>query len=374
MKFGDVVEELKEEVDRSNHSFEYYVAGEHMNSNDLHLVNYGVFGDDYVGPAFKRIFRKGHVLYGSRRTYLKKIAIAEFDGITSNTTFVLKTKSEDNLLQRFLPFIMMSDKFTEHSIQESRGSVNPYIVFSDIAKYEFLLPPIDEQKRIAEVLWAADEDLMTKERLNSSINTFYLAYLNEALFSNSNNPISFGEIADFNVETISEKKIGADTEIDYIDISTIIEPKIIGKPKKYKFKDAPSRARRMAYSGDILISTVRPNLKAFAIIQDGNYVVSTGFAVATVREKVWGAILFHALFSDKFNTYCENNVMGTNYPAISVEALKKFTLSIPYNLEPEHIEVKLKAIEKSMEIVRFNKIKSKCVLQNLINYYFGGTN
>jgi len=56
-----------------------------------------------------------------------------------------------------LPFLMLTDSFTEHSIRESKGSTNPYINWPDIAKYEFPLPPIDEQKRIAEILWAADE-------------------------------------------------------------------------------------------------------------------------------------------------------------------------------------------------------------------------
>jgi type I restriction enzyme, S subunit len=52
---------------------------------------------------------------------------------------------------------MLTDSFTEHSIRESKGSTNPYINWPDIAKYEFSLPPLDEQKRVAEILWAADE-------------------------------------------------------------------------------------------------------------------------------------------------------------------------------------------------------------------------
>lgn len=160
---GDVVREVKDEINRNDNPFEFYVAGEHMETETLHIRQKGTFGIDYVGPAFKRIFRKRQVLYGSRRTYLKKIAVADFDGITSNTTFVLETKSEENLLQDLLPFILLSDDFTQHSIQKSRGSVNPYIVFSDIAKFEFLLPSINEQKRIAELLWAAEKQIVSLE-------------------------------------------------------------------------------------------------------------------------------------------------------------------------------------------------------------------
>jgi len=157
VKFGEVVRQCKESVDRDNNSFERYVEGGHMDSESIHICRWGEFGADYVGPAFHRIFRKGQVLYGSRRTYLKKVAIAGFDGITANTTFVCETKNQNVFMQELLPFLMLTDSFTEHSIRESKGSTNPYINWPDIAKYEFPLPPLDEQKRMAEILWAADE-------------------------------------------------------------------------------------------------------------------------------------------------------------------------------------------------------------------------
>lgn len=139
VKFGDVVRQCRETVDRDNNPFERYVEGGHMDSENIHIRRWGEFGQDYVGPAFHRIFRKGQVLYGSRRTYLKKVAVAEFDGITANTTFVLETKGQSVFLQELLPFLMLTDSFTEHSIRESKGSTNPYINWPDIAKYEFPL-------------------------------------------------------------------------------------------------------------------------------------------------------------------------------------------------------------------------------------------
>ena len=157
VKFGDVVRQCKESVDRESNPFERYVEGGHMDSENIHIRRWGEFGTDYVGPAFHRIFRKGQVLYGSRRTYLKKVAVADFEGITANTTFVCETKDQNVFMQELLPFLMLSDSFTEHSIRESKGSTNPYINWPDIAKFEFPLPPLDEQKRIAEILWAADE-------------------------------------------------------------------------------------------------------------------------------------------------------------------------------------------------------------------------
>ncbi|MGO9204445.1 MAG: restriction endonuclease subunit S [Limisphaerales bacterium] len=155
VRFGDVVRFVKEDADPDSGEFERYVAGEHIETDNLHIRNWGMIGDGYLGPAFHRRFRKGQVLYGSRRTYLRKIAVADFDGITANTTFVLEPTGEE-LLPALLPFIMQTEAFTQHSVKQSKGSVNPYINFKDIAWFEFALPPIEEQRRIAETLWAAD--------------------------------------------------------------------------------------------------------------------------------------------------------------------------------------------------------------------------
>lgn len=157
VKFGDVVSEMKINVDRSNNPYEYYVAGDHMDSDELSITRRGKFSEPpEPGPAFIRVFKTGQVLYGSRRTYLKKIAVADFDGICANTTFVLETKDKNVFLQCLLPFLMYSERFTQYSINNSKGSTNPYILFSDLAKYEFELPSIPEQRKLADILWAAN--------------------------------------------------------------------------------------------------------------------------------------------------------------------------------------------------------------------------
>ena len=145
--FGDVVRQVKDRVDPATSGLTRYIAGEHMETDDLRLRRWGEINGDYLGPAFHMRFKPGQVLYGSRRTYLRKVAVADFEGICANTTFVLEPKDPDVLLPELLPFIMQTESFHEHSIKQSKGSVNPYINFSDLAWYEFPLPPPDEQRR-----------------------------------------------------------------------------------------------------------------------------------------------------------------------------------------------------------------------------------
>jgi len=192
VRFGDLVKYIKDNVDPNSGELSRYVAGNHMDSDDVHIRRWGTVGDGYLGPAFIRRFRKGQVLYGSRRTYLKKVAFTEFDGITANTTFVLEGV-EGKLYQPLLPWLMLSRKFTEHSVRESKGSTNPYINFPDIEKFEFGLPPLKEQRRISDILWTADREEQQKAEL--AVNTLGLLRSEverelEKLFGNSCDQLS----------------------------------------------------------------------------------------------------------------------------------------------------------------------------------------
>ena len=156
VELGEVAASSKEKVDPYDGSVDRFVAGEHMDTDDLKIHRWGDPGEVDLGPAFHRRFRPGQVLYGSRRTYLRKVAVADFDGVCANTTFVVDTKDPRVLLQEFLPFVMTSDAFHAFAIAESKGSVNPYVNWSDIARYEFDLPTLEEQKRIADLLWTLE--------------------------------------------------------------------------------------------------------------------------------------------------------------------------------------------------------------------------
>ncbi len=156
VRFGDVVRQVKDRVDPETAGIERYVAGEHMDTDDLRICRWGTVGNGYLGPAFHIRFRPGHVLYGSRRTYLRKVAVADFEGICANTTFVVERATED-LLPEFLPLVMTSDEFHAHSIGQSKGSVNPYINFKDLSWYEFALPPAPDQRTIVELFHKARE-------------------------------------------------------------------------------------------------------------------------------------------------------------------------------------------------------------------------
>lgn len=168
VKFGEVVRQVKNKVDPEASGLERYVAGEHMDTDDLRIRRWGEIGDGYLGPAFHMHFKPGQVLYGSRRTYLRKVAVADFEGICANTTFVLEPHNPEELHPQFLPFLMQTDTFNGYSVKNSKGSVNPYINFSDLARFEFALPPMEEQRRIIESLSCLEKYIDSTDHLIAS--------------------------------------------------------------------------------------------------------------------------------------------------------------------------------------------------------------
>ena len=158
--FGDVVNYIKDRVPDINIcGLTEYIRGEHFEPGNLRLIDRSKLGDGKHGSAFCMRFQPGDVLYVSRNPQLRKAAVADFEGICANTTYVCRA-NEEYLLQELLPFIMQTESFVEYTIRHKRGSTNFYLNWSDIAEYEFALPPLEEQRRITEVLqaWTAVED------------------------------------------------------------------------------------------------------------------------------------------------------------------------------------------------------------------------
>ena len=166
---GEIVRHITDRVDAESSGLERFLAGEHIPSGSLAITDWGVIGRDPIGPMFYKRFQPGHVLYVSRRTYLRKVAVPNFEGVTGEKTFVLKSVDSNVLLQEFLPFVLSAEVFHNYAIRNSRGSVNPYLNWGELAAYKFDLPPLNEQKRISSLLWAMERHRRALGRLDASL-------------------------------------------------------------------------------------------------------------------------------------------------------------------------------------------------------------
>ena len=153
MAFGDFAESIGERAEPKDAQEEIYVGLEHLDSQCLHIRRWGK-GSDVTGTKLR--FRKGDIIFGRRRAYQRKLAVAEFDGICSAHSLVVRAMPKI-VLPEFLPFLMMSDRFMNRAVEISVGSLSPTINWTTLKLETFDLPPLDEQRRIAEILWAVDE-------------------------------------------------------------------------------------------------------------------------------------------------------------------------------------------------------------------------
>ena len=136
VKFGDVVFEPKESSKSPiEDGIEHVVGLEHIISEDIHLRDSNSIEE---ATTFTKRFSKGDVLFGRRRAYLRKAAIAHFSGICSGDITVFRTK--ENLISELLPFIVHNEKFFDYAIKHSAGGLSPRVKFKDLANLR-ISPP-----------------------------------------------------------------------------------------------------------------------------------------------------------------------------------------------------------------------------------------
>ena len=157
--FGDVVSEVRNTVKKGEkENIDRYIGLEHIDPENIHISKWGFVKD---GTTFTRKFEKEQILFGRRRAYLKKAGIATFTGLCSGDIIVMQAK--EKLLPKLLPFLINNDNFFDFAVDTSAGSLSPRTKFKHLAEYKLLLPPKDQQAKIAELLWTMD-DLIEKEK------------------------------------------------------------------------------------------------------------------------------------------------------------------------------------------------------------------
>ena len=141
-----------------------YLGLEHLDSGSLKVTR---FGADVAPVGEKLVMHKGDVLFGKRRAYQKKVAIAPFDGIFSAHGMVLRPKVEV-IDPYFFPLFISSDYFLDAAIKISVGSLSPTINWRDLKILEFNLPDIETQRKLAAVLWSINDTMESYKKLISA--------------------------------------------------------------------------------------------------------------------------------------------------------------------------------------------------------------
>lgn len=347
VRFGDVAERVNTKEDRFNTDLVYYVGGDHIETNELKVSGRGIIKEADLGPMFYFGFKPGDILFVTRNPHLRKSAKVDFAGICSEKTLVIATKDENVLLQDYLAGVMQSDDFWDFMEENKSGSVNYFINWSTLADYEFDLPPIEKQRELAELLWAANDLKESYKKLIVATDEMLKAKFREMFATGCLNGC-VRDLVDRNVQMVKAKYSASDV-FSYIDISSVAGCfEGITTCNEFMRSNAPSRAQQCVRRGDVVYSTVRPNLRKMAVVEfdDDNHVASTGFCVLRAKDENSVGYLKGLLSSDEFVAAMMDKASGTTYPAVRDSDVLEYKIPLPpLALQREFVEIARKADE-----------------------------
>ena len=157
VRIRDVVNRVNNNIDRFNTDIKYYLGKGHGECGELAITEHGDLKKDVglLGFKFHFAFKPGDSLFFSRSFALRKAGMATYEGLCSDSTYILRSKDNNVLLPEYLPIVIQSESFWDYCNTHHTGGVNFLINWNTLADYEFDLPPIEEQRMLADKLWSA---------------------------------------------------------------------------------------------------------------------------------------------------------------------------------------------------------------------------
>ena len=324
--FGDVVNLNTDRVtDPDAEGIERFIGLEHITPEDLRIQSWGSVAD---GTTFTNYFKPGQVLFGKRRAYQRKVAVADFEGVCSSDIYVFEAKDPNALLPELLPFICQTEGFYEFAVGTSAGSLSPRTNWKHLARYEFALPPLDEQQRITKMLKAIENTL---ESLKIGHQKAYILWkaLSADEFSNIGNGRTEFLVNHYTIDSgqVDPKKD------EYID-RPLIAPNHIegGTGKLLKLETAGEQGaisgKYLFKGGAVIYSKIRPNLMK-VVIAPSEGLCSADMYPLAVEPTIRNEYLLEILLSDRFTRFAVSMSMRTGMPKINREQLSKYQCIIP---------------------------------------------
>lgn len=355
----DVVCRIKDKVDKDNTDLEYYIGGEHFDNGEITISNRGVIAGSTIGPAFHMRFMPGDVLLMSRNPHLRKAAVVDFEGICSDVSYVCRTKDENVLMQRFLPFIFQTDHFWKFAEENKKGSTNFFLNWSDFEKYEFELPDIDKQRELVELLWSFVETKNSYKALlqktDELVKSQFIEMFGDPIKNDKGWPI-------VRLDEVAEIKIGPFGSLlhreDYIEgghalvnPSHIIEGYIVTDPKltisEEKFESLSSYELRI---GDVVLGR-RGEMGRCAVVYDSGMLCGTGSMIIRPGRKIKPYFLQNIISSPGYKKLIEDKAVGVTMMNLNVPTVSALTVPLlPIDLQDKYLEFVAQSDKSKFEL------------------------
>ncbi|WP_165565777.1 restriction endonuclease subunit S [Shewanella chilikensis] len=326
VKFGDIAKHISKRVEPSETELEVYVGLEHLDPDSLKIKRHGV-PSDVAGQ--KLLVKKGQIIFGKRRAYQRKVAVADWDCICSAHAMVLEANTK-NVIPDFLPFFMQSDVFMNRAVAISEGSLSPTIKWKVLSNQEFLIPTKDKQVAIVEVLkkrFDLEQKYINVISSAQQVSNAILGYRKNNNFKTE----KLKNLISKHIDYRGKSPPKSDSGIPLITAKNIRDGFINEDPREFiSCDDFDSwMTRGIPKEKDILFTTEAPlGNVAFA----PNYKFALGQRTVCFRARdseISPETLFWALRTKYFTHKLESRTTGTTAQGIKVKELLQLSVNYP---------------------------------------------
>ncbi|MBO5012531.1 MAG: restriction endonuclease subunit S [Paludibacteraceae bacterium] len=354
-RFDEIAYNSTQKVKPTEADKEHYIGLEHIDGECLYISRWG---SDVAPIGEKLVMRKGDILFGKRRAYQRKVAIAPIDGIFSAHGLVLRPK-EDVVDKDYFPFFMSSNQFLDRAIQISVGGLSPTINWKDLARQKFTLPSLSEQKVLADKLWAAYRVKESYKKLlaatDDMLKAKFMEMFGNPLDATDSEKVKLGEICTINPR--KDKKIELDINVSFFPMDKIFED---GRYTELPIRPYLEVSKGFTYAeeGDVIFAKITPcmeNGKGMILKNLANKVGfgSTEFHVLRPLENTSTAEFLYVLLSlPQFRIEAAKNMTGTGgqrrVPTSFLSDFKILPPSMPLQEEFANIYTQAEATKESL--------------------------
>jgi len=367
-KFEDIADKISKTVKPDKADVDVYIGLEHIDAEDIHIRRKGVPSDV---KGLKQRCSPGDVIFGKRRAYQRKAAIVGFEGICSGHSFVFRA-NPDIIDPKLLPFFLHSNQFMHRMVDISVGGLSPTINWGDLKKQQFLLPPKDQQNKLAELLWAMDEviesDRIVLHNAESTRLSTEKTYLSKIDIKNGiNSETFFDRVTDGTHDTPKRKNEGYRllTSKNIINYSLDLFTDYFISENDYNEVNKRSKPDK----NDILFGMIGTVGQVCRILEEPDFAIKN-MGLFKTKNPLKSKIAFHYFKSRQFQFNLNAQLSGTTQKYVSLGYLRSLKLPNP---EDNNVLNWINEAEKFDNLITtiMNKIASSKALQkSLINQVF----
>ena len=370
VKLGDIAKERRE-VYKGN-KFSCPVVGlEHLTPGEIRLSAWDVGGDN----TFSKAFFAGDVLFGRRRAYLKKAAQATVDGLCSGDITVIQA-SADQVSPDLLPFIIQNDAFFEFAVENSAGSLSPRVKWEHLANFEIDLPSMDEQRKLASLLWAAYELKESYERLLRASDEMAKSRFIEmfgdskAKFQRLGDICSVGSSKRVFVEELQTKGIPffRGTEVGRLAEDKDIEPTLFITEEHYI---ALCKHTGKPKIGDLLLPSICPDGRVWCVNSERPFYFKDGRVLwVKVPDAINGCYLRFALSQSIIENY-STLASGITFAELKIVTLKEAPIPLPPLALQNEFAAFIEQLDKSKVELQKSIASTSAMIKSLLSEAMG---